>query len=83
MRRCCACMHGPVPREIQGHLEDLYGNGSVADAHLDHHRCSARRGAHLAGAPAGFGVSILILMRCLSKRQEGPVKTKAVYIALG
>jgi putative transposase len=75
---------GLSTREIQGHLEDLYGTevsptliSSITDAVLDEVRTWQAR-------PLASVYPILYFDALFVKsRQEGPVQTKAVYLALG
>src|SRR4029453_12196944 len=75
---------GLTTREIQGHLADLYGTevsptliSTITDAVLDEvHTWQSR--------PLGSVYPILYFDALFVKsRQEGPVQTKAVYLALG
>jgi transposase-like protein len=75
---------GLSTREIQGHLEDLYGTevsptliSTITDAVLDEVRAWQSR-------PLASVYPILYFDALFVKsRQEGPVQTKAVYLALG
>ena len=75
---------GLSTREIQGHLEDLYGTevspaliSTITDAVLDEVRTWQSR-------PLASVYPILYFDALFVKsRQEGPVQTKAVYLALG
>jgi len=75
---------GLSTREIQGHLEDLYGTevsptliSTITDAVLDEVRTWQAR-------PLASVYPILYFDALFVKsRQEGPVQTKAVYLALG
>src|ERR687883_1485672 len=75
---------GLTTREIQGHLEDLYGTevsptliSTITDAVLDDVRAWQAR-------PLASVYPILYFDALFVKsRQDGPVQTKAVYLALG
>src|SRR5438067_5451455 len=75
---------GLSTRDIQGHLEELYGTevsptliSSITDAVLDEVRTWQAR-------PLASVYPILYFDALFVKsRQEGPVQTKAVYLALG
>ena len=75
---------GLSTREIQGHLEELYGTevsptliSTITDAVLDEVRTWQSR-------PLAAVYPILYFDALFVKsRQEGPVQTKAVYLALG
>src|SRR5216117_1587532 len=75
---------GLSTREIQGHLEELYGTevsptliSTITDAVLDEVRTWQSR-------PLASVYPILYFDALFVKsRQEGPVQTKAVYLALG
>jgi putative transposase len=75
---------GLSTREIQGHLEELYGTevsptliSTITDAVLDEVRTWQAR-------PLAAVYPILYFDALFVKsRQEGPVQTKAVYLALG
>jgi putative transposase len=75
---------GLSTREIQGHLEELYGTevsptliSTITDAVLDEVRTWQAR-------PLASVYPILYFDALFVKsRQEGPVQTKAVYLALG
>ena len=75
---------GLSTREIQGHLEELYGTEvsptptpTITDAVLDEVRAWQSR-------PLASVYPILYFDALFVKsRQEGPVQTKAVYLALG
>src|SRR5919206_387716 len=75
---------GLSTREIQGHLEELYGTevsptliSTITDAVLDEVRTWQSR-------PLAAVYPILYFDALFVKsRQEGPVQTKAVYVALG
>jgi transposase-like protein len=75
---------GMSTREIQGHLEDLYGTevsptliSTITDAVLDDVRTWQAR-------PLASVYPILYFDALFVKsRQDGPVQTKAVYLALG
>ena len=75
---------GLSTREIQGHLEELYGTevsptliSTITDAVLDEVRTWQAR-------PLASVYPILYFDALFVKsRQEGPVRTKAVYLALG
>src|SRR5437660_1902534 len=75
---------GLSTREIQGHLEELYGTevsptliSTITDAVLDEVRTWQAR--PLASVYPCLDFDVL----CVKSRQEGPVRTKAVYLALG
>ncbi len=76
--------HGLTTREIQGHLEELYGTevsptliSTITDAVLDDVRLWQSRPLE--------GVYPILYFDCLfvKSRHEGAVKSKAVYVALG
>src|SRR5918995_132504 len=75
---------GLSTRDMQGHLEELYGTevsptliSSITDAVLDEVRTWQAR-------PLASVYPILYCAAlCVKSRQEGPVQTKAVYLALG
>lgn len=76
--------HGLTTREIQGHLEELYGTevspaliSTITDAVLDDVRLWQSRPLER--------VYPILYFDCLfvKSRHEGAVKTKAVYVALG
>jgi len=76
--------HGLTTREIQGHLEELYGTdvsptliSTITDAVLDDVRVWQSRPLEQ--------VYPILYFDCLfvKSRHEGAVKTKAVYVALG
>ncbi len=76
--------HGLTTREIQSHLEELYGTdvsptliSTITDAVLDDVRLWQSRPLE--------GVYPILYFDCLfvKSRHEGAVKTKAVYVALG
>ena len=75
---------GLSTRDIQGHLEDLYGTevsptllSTITDAVLDEVRTWQSR-------PLASVYPILYFdALCVQSRQEGPGQTKAVYLALG
>ena len=75
---------GLSPREIQGHLEELYGTevsptliSTITDAVLDEVRTWQAR--PLASVYPSLYFDALLV----KSRQAGPVQTKAVYLALG
>jgi transposase-like protein len=75
---------GMSTREMQGHLEDLYGTevsptliSTITDAVLDDVRPWQAR-------PLASVYPIVYCdALCVKSRQDGPVQTKAVYLALG
>jgi putative transposase len=74
---------GMSVREIRGHLEELYGRG-LAGPDLGRYR---RRpgGGHRVAEPAAHGCYPLVFFDAIRVkiRDEGFVRNKAVYIALG
>jgi hypothetical protein len=59
--------HGLTTREIQGHLEELYGTDGLAHADLDDDRCGLRGGTIVAESAVGGRVPHSLF--CLALRE--------------
>lgn len=74
---------GLTVREIQSHLEEIYG-AEYAEPDIDPHRCCERGGKDLAGPTARRPVSDSVSrLHHVKVRDSGAVRNKAVYLAIG
>jgi putative transposase len=70
-------------REIQSHLEEMYGTEVSPSLISIRDRRRDRRGQSLAGPPPGRLYPIVYLDCIHVKVREGAVRVKAVYLAIG